>query len=67
VNEFAQLIMHLMAGSNSACINQSDARTEFVDGIVSGGITPISIDEHIRGGIIHKASSRSQDLLELLD
>jgi len=56
-----------MAAGNSTCINQTDARTKFVDGIVSGGTTSIGIDEYIGGGVIHKASSGSQDLLELLD
>jgi len=56
-----------MAAGNSALINQTDAKTDFVNGIASGGTAPISINEHIRGGVVHKASSRSQDLLELLD
>ena len=57
MKEFARLIMSFMAAGNSACINQTDARTESVDGIVSGRTTSISTDEHIGGGVIHKASS----------
>jgi len=67
MKEFAHLNVCFMAAGNSTLTNQTDARTDFVNGIVSGGTAPISINEHIGGGVVHKASSRCQDLLELLD
>jgi len=43
-----------MTAGNSTCINQTDARNEFVNGIISGGATSISIDEHIGAALYIK-------------
>ena len=54
-----------MTACNSVRIDQTNARTYFVNDIKSGRVAAIGIDEHVGEAVIHIPAFRLPNLLKL--
>jgi len=56
-----------MTACNSVRIDQTNARTYFVNDIKSGRTAAISINEHVGGAVVHIPAFGCPNLLELFN